>query len=189
MAPPPGTSTPTPPLPTDTLAEPSPTPAPTLVPEPAPVPQPLPEPRAIPKRRAEPRPPPAPAPRKREPVAAPVGPPAAGQPQPSSAAVANQQALAPLIPPRPVSGLASNRKPDYPIEARSRRQQGRVLLRVQVSATGDAASVDIVSSSGHPILDQAARAAVRAWRFIPATRAGVAVAASADVPIEFRMDD
>jgi protein TonB len=64
-----------------------------------------------------------------------------------------------------------------------------VLLRVQVSATGDAASVEIVSSSGHPILDQAARAAVRAWRFIPATRGGMAVAAPADVPIEFRMDE
>jgi protein TonB len=185
--------TPAPPLP-------EPEPRAAAAPEPAPVPQPLPKSRATARPRAEPlaqapRPPPAPAPRTREPAvapsAAPVGPTAAGQPQPqpSPAPVANQQAFAPLIPPRPVSGLGSNRKPDYPIEARSRRQQGRVLLRVQVSATGDAASVEIVSSSGHPILDQAARAAVRAWRFVPATRAGMAVAASADVPIEFRMDE
>ena len=180
--------------PPETAAPSLPEPEPSVAapPEPAPVPQPPPNPRATSRPRAEPRPPPAPAPRKREPLAAPsAAPPTAGQPQPqpSSAPVANQQAFAPLIPPRPVSGLASNRKPEYPIEARSRRQQGRVLLRVQVSASGDAASVDIVSSSGHPILDQAARAAVRAWRFVPATRGGTAVAASADVPIEFRMDE
>jgi protein TonB len=181
--------------PPETPAPPLPEPEPSVAapPEPVPVPQTPPNPRATSRPRAEPRPPPALAPRKREPVvapsAAPVGPTAAGQPQPSPAPVANQQAFAPLVPPRPVSGLASNRKPDYPIEARSRRQQGRVLLRVQVSATGDAASVDIVSSSGHPILDQAARAALRTWRFVPAIRAGTAVAASADVPIEFRMDE
>ena len=88
-----------------------------------------------------------------------------------------------------MSGLASNRKPDYPIGARRQRQQGRVLLRVQVSAAGTATAVEVVSSSGHPMLDQAARAAVQTWHFIPATRAGVAVAAQADVPIQFRMDD
>ena len=175
--------TPAPPLP-------EPEPSAAAPPEPAPVPQPPPEPRRTARPRTEPRPPP---PRKREPAvapsAAPSAPTAALQPQPSPAPAANQEAFAPLIPARPVSGLASNRKPDYPIEARSRRQQGRVLLRVQVSATGDAASVEIVKSSGHPSLDQAARAAVRTWRFVPATRAGMAVAGSADVPIEFRMDE
>jgi protein TonB len=117
--------------------------------------------------------------------------PAAGQlqPGPQSIVVPNQQALVPLIPPRAASGLASNRKPNYPMEARSRRQQGRVLLRVQVSAAGTATAVDVVSSSGHPMLDQAARAAVQTWHFIPATRAGAAVPAQVEVPIEFRMGD
>ena len=43
----------------------------------------------------------------------------------------------------------------------------------------------IATSSGHQILDDAAVAAVRTWRFSPATQAGVPVAAIADVPIRF----
>jgi periplasmic protein TonB len=140
-------------------------------------------------------PPPRVAARTRKPSASSTGPavpaPAAGQlqPAPQSVVVPTQLAFAPLVPPRPVSGLATNRKPNYPIEARSRRQEGRVLLRVQVSAVGAATAVEVVSSSGHPMLDQAARAAVQTWHFVPATRAGAAVPAQVEVPIEFRMQD
>jgi protein TonB len=154
-------------------------------------------PQLLPEQSNRPpaHPPPRVAPRTRKPSASSTGPavpaPAAGQlqPAPQSVVVPNQQAFAPLVPPRPVSGLATNRKPDYPIDARSRRQEGRVLLRVQVSAVGTATAVEVVSSSGHPMLDQAARAAVQTWHFIPATRAGAAVPAQVEVPIEFRMQD
>jgi protein TonB len=88
-----------------------------------------------------------------------------------------------------VSGLSSNRKPEYPLAARSRRQEGRVLLRIHVSATGEPVSIGIVSSSGYASLDQAASAAIGTWRFVPASRGGLAVAAHADVPITFRLDD
>lgn len=181
----------------ETPAPPPPEPSTAAPPEPAPAPQPLPKPSASSRPRAEPLvQAPRPPPRTRAPPDVPsaaasaptIG---AGQPQRQSSPgpVVDQQAFAPLIPPRPVSGVASNRKPNYPIEARSRRQQGRVLLRVQVSAVGTATAVEVVSSSGHPMLDQAARAAVQTWHFIPATRAGAAVPAQVEVPIEFRMDD
>jgi protein TonB len=100
-----------------------------------------------------------------------------------------QEASVPVVPPHPASGLASNRKPVYPVEARSRHETGRVVLRVQVSVAGSAAAVDIITSSGHPLLDQAALAAILAWRFDPATRAGLAVPGQVDVPVDFRMDD
>jgi protein TonB len=100
-----------------------------------------------------------------------------------------QEAFAPIIPPHPVSGLASNRKPVYPVEARSRHETGRVVLRVHVSAAGSAAAVDIVTSSGHSLLDQAALSAILAWRFDPATRAGFAVPGQVDVPVDFRIDE
>jgi protein TonB len=47
----------------------------------------------------------------------------------------------------------------------------------------------VLKSSGHAVLDQAAEAAVRGWRFQPATRGGVPVAAPADVPFRFRLQD
>jgi protein TonB len=98
-------------------------------------------------------------------------------------------ALAPVIPPRPASGIAGNRKPAYPLVARSRHLEGRVMLEVQVAASGDPLAVRVVSSSGHSLLDTSAVDAVRTWRFVPATRAGQAVAGSVEVPIDFRMVD
>jgi protein TonB len=83
--------------------------------------------------------------------------------------------------------MAQDRPPIYPALARSRGQQGRVLLRVAVSAAGAPSSVAVVSSSGHPLLDRAALDAVRHWRFVPAERDGHPVAAVADVPIVFRL--
>jgi protein TonB len=93
------------------------------------------------------------------------------------------------IAPRPVSGLAGNLKPDYPAEARRRRLQGDVVLRVMVSAAGLPDAVSIVAGSGHSLLDDAAVAAIRTWRFSPATRGGAAIAASVDVPVRFRLQD
>src|SRR6185437_245226 len=71
----------------------------------------------------------------------------------------------PILPPQPISGLASNRKPDYPMAAKERGQQGRVVLRVEVSATGTALSVAVLSTSGYPALDKAALTAVEQWHF------------------------
>jgi protein TonB len=81
------------------------------------------------------------------------------------------------------------RRADYPAEARRRGWQGEVVLRVEVSAEGRADAVAILRSSGHAVLDEAALAAVRLWRFRPATRGGVPVAAPADVPVRFRLRD
>jgi protein TonB len=123
----------------------------------------------------------------------PVGPPAAGPLGDASEAAspppAEQRAALPLIPATPVGAAAGNRKPDYPPVARSRHLEGRVVLRVSVSPAGTAMTVVVASSSGHPVLDQAALDAVEAWRFNPATRGGVAVAAAVDVPILFVFED
>ncbi len=66
---------------------------------------------------------------------------------------------------------------------------GRVMLRVSVSADGTPLEVDVLSTSGHSILDSAALSAVRQWRFSPAMRTGKPVAAIAEVPIRFRLEN
>ncbi len=95
----------------------------------------------------------------------------------------------PTIPPRPVAGMADNRPPLYPDAARRRREQGRVLLHVDVSADGAPTGWTVTESSGHPTLDAAAIAAVREWRFVPASQDGRPIAAAANVPIVFRLDE
>lgn len=79
---------------------------------------------------------------------------------------------------------------DYPAAARMRGLQGRVLLRVDVSANGAPVNVAVVASSGHVILDRAATTMVREhWRFRPALRDGVPVDGQVEQPVVFRLED
>ena len=91
--------------------------------------------------------------------------------------------------PKYSGGGLSNAPPPYPYLARRRGQEGRVVLLVQVSAAGDALAVRLRDSSGHRLLDQAALEAVKAWRFIPASRLGRPVAGSVAVPVSFKLAD
>jgi len=133
------------------------------------------------------KPPPHPV---REARAAPTAsaPPAAAEP-PGGAASSQTALLQPLVPPRPLAAAAGNPAPLYPILAERRREQGRVLLHVDVSADGRAGMVKIAVSSGSAALDHAAMAAVQQWRFVPATRGGVPVAAVAEVPVQFTLSN
>jgi periplasmic protein TonB len=62
------------------------------------------------------------------------------------------------------------------------------MVRVAVSADGLPADVTVADSSGHPSLDQAAVAAVRKWRFSPATQGGRPLPSIAEVPIRFHLE-
>jgi len=79
--------------------------------------------------------------------------------------------------------------PPYPPQALQHHQQGEVLLRVSIDASGKVAAVQVERSSGHRPLDQAARRQVlRHWRFAPAQRDGQHIPAQGLVPINFRID-
>ena len=101
-------------------------------------------------------------------------------------------ALTPSVPPTivpPVFDAAylQNPPPAYPPMSRRRREQGRVLLRVFVSAGGTAERIEIRESSSHERLDQAASEAVQGWRFVPARQGDKPVAAWVLVPITFSL--
>lgn len=87
------------------------------------------------------------------------------------------------------ANYASNPKPEYPAIAKSRDWQGKVMLRVQVSAAGLSDAVKVEKSSGYEMLDEAAVEAVKNWRFIPAKRGETPVASSVLVPINFSLRD
>lgn len=76
-------------------------------------------------------------------------------------------------------------KPPYPEEARAQRMEGVVMLLVSVDAAGRVLSAQLSQSSGHDVLDRAALAAIRTWRFVPAHQADQAVPATVEVPIRF----
>jgi TonB family protein len=62
----------------------------------------------------------------------------------------------------------SNPSPKYPSEARKRKQEGRVLLSMIVTAEGRPAQVELKEGSGFPLLDEAALVEAGKWRFVPA---------------------
>lgn len=63
----------------------------------------------------------------------------------------------------PIPG--TDRPPTYPPLARRRGWEGTVLLGIDCDADGAVQSVRVLRSSGHAVLDEAAAAAVRQWRF------------------------
>lgn len=147
-----------------------------------PVARPLPEPRLVrePILTAAPETPPSPAavvvPEQRAapPVEIPRSPPV--------------PVVTPVTPPRSDAAYLNNPRPAYPLAARRRGDQGTVLIRVLVTADGVAASVGLEKTSGHPSLDEAALAAVKSWRFIPARQGGQAIESPYVVPVVFRLD-
>ncbi len=72
--------------------------------------------------------------------------------------------------------------PVYPLTARRQGLQGTAMVRARFDAQGKPEHVAVVASSGSASLDEAAREAVRRWRF----RAGAA--GVLDMPITFRLD-
>ncbi len=93
-----------------------------------------------------------------------------------------------------VEGRASprysdNPRPAYPWRARVRGEQGVVLLSALVNEQGGVSDIRVMTSSGSPILDEAATSAVKAWRFQPGRRGTQAVASWVQVPIRFRLED
>jgi protein TonB len=182
-----------------------------IKPEPPP-PQKIELPKPLPMAKVMPRPqPPVAAPQPQPAIVAPVNPmssptaitlppapavptptpitaapaPATAPPTPAPAAAAEP---APISPPRFDAAYLNNPPPAYPPLSRRTGEQGKVLLRVRVSEEGRAAEVDVKTSSGSSRLDEAAQAAVRQWRFVPAKQGDIAVAAWVLVPLVFKLD-
>jgi protein TonB len=117
---------------------------------------------------------PAPAPKPAPPVrpAPPPPPPPPPLPEPDE----------PETPPVPAAG---NAVPEYPAAARSKGLEGVVILKLQISETGQITKLEVLRG-GEPFL-AAALAAVRTWHYSPALRGGRPVSTTRLVKIPFRI--
>ena len=130
-----------------------------------------------------------------EPVApaAPVMPVAAPAPTPPAVESAPVQPVkAPVaLPDREPdyhAAYLNNPKPKYPMVARRMGWQGKVVLNVEVLASGLPGHIKIHQSSGHDVLDNDALNAVQTWRFVPARHNGEEVTRNFLVPIPFKLE-
>ena len=81
----------------------------------------------------------------------------------------------------------SNPPPKYPLLARRRGFQGKVVLEVLVSPVGNVIDLHVLSSSGYPILDRAAKSSVKNWTFEPGMRGQKKVEMWVRIPIRFEL--
>lgn len=98
-------------------------------------------------------------------------------PAPSQPRTIPPSAIQYIVPPTPV----------YPRVSARMRESGKAVVRVLIDEGGLPLTVQLATSTGFARLDDAALAAVRNCRFRPWLDNGVAVAAWANIPIEFEL--
>jgi|HubBroStandDraft_6_1064221.scaffolds.fasta_scaffold191358_2 protein TonB len=106
--------------------------------------------------------------------------------------------LAPVVRPAPVrkprmvslgvmdASLVHRVEPEYPLLAKTLRRSGSVVLRAVIATDGEVHQIEVLS--GDPILAQAARAAVRQWRYRPTLLDGQAVEVETQITVNFVLE-
>lgn len=153
-------------------------------------PKPAPKPKEQPRIRQEPRPLLQPQPvaeRVMEQVAEPVRQESAPPAPPAPVVEAAPEPV--LEAPRFNAAYLNNPPPVYPLAARRRGNEGKVLVRAEIQADGSCSRVALKKTSGSDLLDQAALEAVRKWHFVPARKGGQAITAWVEVPITFKLEN
>lgn len=90
---------------------------------------------------------------------------------------------------KPRATAASSWVPRYPAEAKRNGMQGKTVARVRVEPSGTVSEVEIVQTSGFPVLDRAAVEAARCQRYEPGTVGGAPSAMWAEFPVRFVLRD
>lgn len=116
--------------------------------------------------------------------APPPAPPVAPAPAPSAPAAPTASSQATSMP-VPIGKPSA----PYPVEALRNGESGTVLLRVTVGPDGVPNGIALAKSSRSRALDRAAMAAVRGWRFRPATSNGQPVSATVQIPVSYNLGD
>ena len=113
-----------------------------------------------------------------------------------AAAIAVTTTMKPVEPPRPapvrtravVDPNSACEKPEYPPAALRAQQEGVVALSFLIDVDGRVLESKVERSSGHRILDEAARRALGRCKFRPATLGGKAEQSWARIEYEWRIE-
>jgi protein TonB len=148
---------------------------------PPPVPQPKVETPLQPETEPEPEPPP--------PKAEMTIPP----PKPEPPLVAKQAVVPQQQPPQEYvyvtqPNYAKRAEPIYPEQSRRWHQQGIVELALFINELGALDKVEIIKSSGFPLLDAAAIKAMKQSQFAPAMDGAIPIRSRAEATVTFRLE-
>jgi TonB family protein len=111
--------------------------------------------------------------------------PGAGKTSPGASRPAS---TVPVVQDVPVRFVAKP-EPEYPPLARRLGWEGTPILLLELRADGTVGEVNVVASSNYPVLDEAAKQAVKKWTHIPPRRDGVAVTQWITQSIPFKLSE
>ena len=84
-------------------------------------------------------------------------------------------------------GTIQNPHPEYPLIARKKGWQGKLLLNVLVGKNGEVIDINIVKTSGFEILDKTSIETVKNWKFIPARIGKKRIEDNLNIPVSFML--
>ncbi|MDA3900620.1 MAG: energy transducer TonB [Spirochaetes bacterium] len=87
------------------------------------------------------------------------------------------------------TNLARNNPPEYPYNARKFKQQGRVVLKIEITTSGRSGKVTVKESSGNALLDRAAVAGAQSWHFFDADNPLISSPVTLSQAIVFKLSD
>jgi protein TonB len=161
-------------------------------------PKPNPPPPVAPPPKVEPSPPPKPKPEPKPEFIPPTPKPEVTIPEPKPEPPPPKPVAPPvtvLPPPTPTEYVQVRQptyvvrtEPIYPTEARRRHQQGVVGLELFINESGALDKVEVVKSSGYPLLDAAAIRAMRQSQFVPAMNGRQKIRSRAEATVTFRLE-
>ena len=86
-------------------------------------------------------------------------------------------------------GTIENPHPEYPIIARKKGWQGRLLLAVHVDKNGNVLNIHVKETSGFEVLDKVSIKTVSDWKFLPARFGDSYVEDNLNIPVSFKLID
>ncbi len=85
--------------------------------------------------------------------------------------------------------FAGDFQPQYPPSAQREGLSGKATVRVRIGPDGRVTAVELVSTDATAFFDATRQQALRRWRFVPATRDGVAVESWQTLTVRFVLNE
>ena len=82
-------------------------------------------------------------------------------------------------------GSAKNPHPAYPLIARKKGWEGRVIIQAEIDREGNVLEIKVLESSGFKVLDNASLETLKKWKFTPAKIGNKFVDDTVNIPVKF----
>lgn len=86
-------------------------------------------------------------------------------------------------------GSENNPHPNYPLLARKKGWEGRVIIQANIDKKGNVKFIKVIESSGFRVLDDASLETLKIWKFRPAILGDKFVDDIVNIPVRFVLTD